>query len=153
MRERRRVIMTLCGLAVMIAGTSILLLGCSVKHGTPSSPFPELMLSGPELWVIDGTAYDILKTGVIIFKDRPVMFFVQVSFDDPGEHQEHIAKSIARYAIQHGYRERARNVKNRGKPVELSTDMGVSMVKLGKGTFIKQSMGYNFQFSEQDLNQ
>ena len=127
---------------------------CEVQHSPKSSPFPEITVTGSEVWIIDGNEYSIIETAIIIFPDEKPFLAVKVAVDSPVDSEKvEIAKSIAKYAADNGYIKKANGLylKKDNKPVEISRDIGVSMIYQTEKGIISKSSGYNFKFTENEL--
>lgn len=127
---------------------------CEVQTKPKSSPFPEFTVTGSEVWIIDGNEYSIIETAIIIFPSEKPFLAVKVAVDSPVDSEKvEIAKSIAKYAMNNGYIEKAIGCKllKDNKPIEISKDVGVSMIHQTKKGIITTSSGYNFKFTEKEL--
>ncbi len=130
------------------------LAACEVEKPTKSSPFPEFRVSGNEVWDINEKSYSIAETSIIVFPNsKPFLAVKALVNQPPGEKDEKEAKSIAKYAYQHGYLDRAisKGLSKDGSIVELSNDIGVSLLyQQGMGQITKNN-GFNFSFNENEL--
>ena len=146
--------MRILGLLLLITISLLIFSSCEVQTNPKSSPFPEFTVTDSEVWIIDENEYSIIETAIIIFPGEKPFLAIKVAVDSPVDSEKvEIAKSIAKYAADNGYIEKAidLDVKKNNKPLEISRDIGVSMIhQTGKG-IISTSSGYNFKFTENEL--
>ena len=146
--------MRILGLLLLITISLLMFSSCEVQNKPRLSPFPEFTVTGSEVWIIDGNEYSIIETAILIFPGEKPFLAVKVAVNSPVDSEKvEIAKSIAKYAVDNGYIKKAigLDVKKNNKPIEISKDIGVSMIyQTGKG-IISKSSGYNFKFTENEL--
>ena len=71
---------------------------------TQTSRNPESAITGAEVWKVSGTNYSIQGTSLLSLGNGQTMFTVKVLCEFlPGTNDKPIARSIAKYAVDHGY--------------------------------------------------
>jgi hypothetical protein len=133
----------------------LMLSSCEVQNKPRSSPFSEFSVTGSEVWIIDGKEYRIIETAIIIDPSEGPFLVVKVWVDSSvGPENEGEAKSIAIYAVDNGYLKQANDADLRkdGKPIEISEDIGVSLIYEKQKGIISKRSGYNFKFTEEEIN-
>ena len=137
-------------LLFLLAGVA----ACDVENSVKSSPFPEYRVTGGESWVVGENKYQVLETAIILLPNsEPFLAVKVISETSVGPDNKMEALSIARYALDRGYRQKAEslNLMNNGKKVVLSKAIGVSMMTQSKAALGTRNKGYNFSFSENEL--
>ena len=80
------------------------------------------------------------------------MFVVKALTDFyPTASDRDVAKSIARYAIEHGYNKKVVSVSSNGKNVKISDYIGVALIKKGDLGGLTGAYGYRYHFKISDV--
>ena len=130
------------------------LVACDVSTSSMTSPFQEYPVTKIEAWNIGGEDYKINGTAVILFPRDVPMFAVKVLVDRPiGAEHENIAKSIAKYALNNGYFQKATelNIMKDKIKIEISKDIGVSILYRKEGAVVSKGTGHNYRFKQEEL--
>jgi hypothetical protein len=140
---------------IIVTFTFCVLLLCSEKGSsqTQTSPNPEFPITGAEVWDISGTNYNIEGTSLLVMGNGQTLFVIKALCDfQPDASHKPIARSLAKYAVGHGYHKKvSASWGNDGKPQPFSDAVGVALIhKSGIGP-LAVSSGYKYHFTVVEL--
>lgn len=114
---------------------------------------PEPIITGEETWEIDGEKYLIESTILVQVKPYPNhLYAIKLLISEmPGKHHKKIARKVAKYALNKGYYEKAKQLYFKGKPISLVSKIGVAVIKKQGWILVSKGTGYRFQFNLSEL--
>jgi hypothetical protein len=115
----------------------------------PMNPNPEAPITGAEVWNVSGTNYNIQRTTLLTLGNGQTMFTVHALCDfSPGKNDKPFARSIAKYAIDHGYTTKVKQSWWNGAPQQSSGAVGVSLTQNTPAGSFAPGYRYNFTMTE-----
>ena len=115
-------------LKTIVPGDTNVAIGASPQ--VPMNPNPEAPITGAEVWNVSGTNYSIQGTTLLTLGNGQTMFTVRALCDfPPSTKDKPIARSIAKYAIDHGYTTKVKQSSWNGIPQQSSGAIGVSLMQ------------------------
>ena len=83
--------------------------GCRIGP-TRTASNPQISVSGSETWKIAERTWEVQETALLLFPEGESMLVVKALYDGrPGPQQSPLAQELARYALEQGYLDRARD--------------------------------------------
>ena len=133
------------------------LLFCSACRRTPSAQTrttrnPEIPITGPEVWDINGTAYQIEGTSWLLMGNGRSLFVIKaiVEFTPSASHRP-VAAQLAKYATDNGYTDKMKGRTWQGRPVPYSGSIGVTLCQTRGLGSAHVFAGYRYNFDNEEL--
>lgn len=113
-----------------------------------TSEYEELIITFPEIWIIDGNEVETQGTWVV----GKALFTVKILIEEePTEEMKPFAKKIALSAVKNGYRKNVEQLNKYSEDFHVRDLVGISFIDVDKGGNLKSNQGYNFVFYLEDL--
>ena len=132
---------------------SMLILSCGKGSSqTQTSNNPEFPITGAEVWNISGTNYNIEGTSLLVMGNGQTLFVVKALCDfQPDVSHKPIARSLAKYAVDHRYHKKVSASWGNGKPQPFSEAVGVALIHKSGADPLAVSSGYKYHFTVAEL--
>jgi hypothetical protein len=120
---------------------------------TQTSPNPESPITGPEVWSISGTNYDIQGTALLTMGNGQTLFVIKALCDFvPDNTYKPVAWLLAKYAVDHGYHKKVKQSWWNGMPQQFSGSVGVALMHKSHGDSSLPNSGYRYSFPLAELD-
>jgi len=133
---------------------ALLCVSCGQKPRTQTSGNPEAPVTGPEVWKINGTKFNVEGTACLVMGNGQTLFVVKAITDfPPNASHKPIARALAKYAVDKGYPGKVEQSSWNGKPTPFSGSIGVALFqKSGVGS-VAVAAGWKYNFTVEELKQ
>ncbi len=133
---------------------ALLCVSCGQEPRTQTSGNPEGPVTGPEVWKIDGTNFNVEGTACLVMGNGQTLFVVKAITDfPPNASHKPIARVLAKYAVDNGYPGKVKQSYWNGKPTPFSGSIGVALFqKRGVGS-VAVAAGWKYNFTVEELKQ
>ena len=131
---------------------ALLCSSCGKPAPTQTSNNPEFPITGAEVWIVSGTNYNIEATTLLVMGNGETLFVIKALCDyRPDASHKPIARSLAKYAVDHGYHKKVSASWGNGRPQPFSGAVGVALInKIAVGA-TSASYGYRYSFQIAEL--
>jgi hypothetical protein len=120
-----------------------------LSNVVPVNPNPEAPITGAEVWIVSGTNYNIQGTSLLTLGNGQTMFTVKALCEfPPSSNDRPIARSLAKYAIDHGYTAKVKQSSWNGIPQQPSGAIGVSLMQNTPPGYPAPGYRYSFTIAE-----
>ena len=132
----------------------LLCASCGKAPPTQTSNNPEAPVTGPEIWNVNGTNFNIEGTACLVMGNGQTLFVVKAITDfAPGAADQPIARALAKYAVDNGYPGKVKQSYGNGKPTPFSGGIGVALFrKQGVGS-MAVAAEWKYHFTVKELQQ
>jgi len=119
---------------------------------TQTSRNPESAITGAEVWKVSGTNYNVQGTSLLTMGNGQTMFIVKAFCDFvPSSKDKLIARSIAKYAVDHGYQAKVKESWWNGVPQQFSGAVGVALMQKAPAGSAPPAAGWRYNFTVAEL--
>src|ERR1035437_5351212 len=109
-------------------GLALFCCSCGKPPPTQTSNNPEFPISGAEVWTVSGTNYNIEGTALLVMGNGQTLFVIKALCEyQPDASHTPIARSLAKYAVAHGYHKKVSASWGNGRPQPFSGGVGVAL--------------------------
>jgi hypothetical protein len=120
---------------------------------TQTSSNPESPITGPEVWSVSATNYDIQGTALLTMGNGQTLFIIKALCNFvPDKTHRPVARSLAKYAVDHGYLKKVKQSWWNGTPQQFSGAVGVALMQKSRGDFSAPNSGYRYSFTVAELD-
>ena len=142
----------------------LLMSGCGKAPPTQTSNNPELPLTGPEVWNVAGTNFNVEGTAALLLGNGQTLLVVKAlcDFQANASHRP-IGRALAKYAVDHGYQNRLASSSSSssssspssasalGARRPFSGSVGVALTQKRSIGSVSASTGYRYSFTVAEL--
>ncbi len=127
---------------------------CGQEPRTQTSGNPEAPVTGPEVWNVNGTNFNVEGTACLVMGNGQTLFVVKAITDfAPQAFHKPIARALAKYAVDNGYPSKVKQSSWNGTPTPFSGSIGVALFqKRGVGS-VAVAAGWKYNFTAEELKQ
>ena len=127
--------------------------GCRIGPARTASN-PQISVSGSETWKIAERTWEVQETALLLFPEGESMLVVKALYDGrPGPQQSPLAQELARYALEQGYLDRARDKLRPADRVKLANRIGVALVRQAGSSMLSIASSHRYNFTLEELSQ
>src|ERR1035437_6136684 len=130
----------------------LLFTSCGKPPQTQTSPNPEAPITGPEVWNVNGTKFNIEGTALLVMGNGQTLFIVKALCDfAPDQTHRPLALAITKYAVDNGYPSKVKESSWNGKPTPPSDGIGVALFQKQTMGSVAMSSGCRYSFGINEL--
>ncbi len=120
---------------------------------TQTSSNPESPITGPEVWRLSATNYDIQGTALLTMGNGQTLFVIKALCDFvPDKTHKPVAYLLAKYAVDRGYLKKVKQSWWNGTPQQFSGTVGVALMQKSHGDSSAPNSGYRYSFTVAELD-